>query len=327
VRVVLVYGPDRGLVSERARGFARATGLNLDDPFTVVKLDASAVTGDPGRLVDEARTVAMFADRRLIWLTDAGSDKGLAEAVRILASDPPRDSVVLIEAGDLKKGSPVRAAAEEGFAAMALPCYADDSKAIDRLIDEMLGAAQLRITMDARTLLAAALGGDRLASRGELEKLVLYCKDSGTVEAADVRAAIGDAASSGTDDAIDALMEGKGQDFDAAFARLASGGTPPFLLLSAAQRQFSSLQTLRNAMDGEGKSASAAVASARPPVFFARRQLVERALSSFDGPACARILDRLQASVLETRRRPDLARAITYQALVSIASERARPRR
>ena len=46
-RVVLIYGPDRGLVSERAKRFAASTGLPLDDPFGVVKLSASTVEADP----------------------------------------------------------------------------------------------------------------------------------------------------------------------------------------------------------------------------------------------------------------------------------------
>ncbi|RWB96656.1 MAG: DNA polymerase III subunit delta, partial [Mesorhizobium sp.] len=39
ISVVLLYGPDRGLVAERAKAFAGKTGLSLDDPFSVVRLD------------------------------------------------------------------------------------------------------------------------------------------------------------------------------------------------------------------------------------------------------------------------------------------------
>jgi DNA polymerase-3 subunit delta len=325
--IVLVYGPDRGLVSERARRFAVSTGLPLDDPFTVVRLEGSILASDPGRLVDEARTVAMFAPRRLIWVLDAGGDKGLATAVAALAAEPPRDSLVLIEAGDLKKGTGVRAVVEDARRAMALPCYADDAKAVETLIDDLLTAAGLKIAMDARELLRSVLGGDRLATRSELEKLALYCDGAGTVTVDDVRAAVGDVASAGADEAVDAAIDGRGAEMDAAFSRATGGGTAPFLLLNTAQRQFQQLQALREAMERDGKSASSAVASARPPVFYARKPLVERALAAFDGEACARILERIHATVLETRRRPELARALTRQTLLAIALERARKRR
>ena len=64
--IVLLYGPDRGLVAERGKTFAERTGLPLDDPFSVVKLDGAEVERGDGRLLDEARTVPMFSERRLL---------------------------------------------------------------------------------------------------------------------------------------------------------------------------------------------------------------------------------------------------------------------
>ena len=81
IKIVLLYGPDRGLVSERAKLFAGKTGLPPDDPFSVVRLDASEVEQQPGRLIDEARTVPMFSDRRLVWVRNAGTGKALSEDV------------------------------------------------------------------------------------------------------------------------------------------------------------------------------------------------------------------------------------------------------
>ena len=67
---------------------------------------------DPGRLLDEAGTVSMFSARRLIWVRDAGAHKGFADAVKALAAAPLADAIVLIEAGDLKKGAALRTAVE-----------------------------------------------------------------------------------------------------------------------------------------------------------------------------------------------------------------------
>lgn len=326
-RIVLIYGPDRGLVSERAKRFAASTGLPLDDPFSVIKLSASSLDAEPGRLVDEARTVPMFASRRLIWVLDAGSDKSLADGVKVLLEEPPADAVVLIEAGDLKKGAPLRTAVEGSFSGMALPCYADDARGIDRLIDEELGKAGLAITLEARQQLKAALGGDRLASRSELEKLALYCAGQQRIEIDDVRAATGDASTASVDGAVDAVIAGRAAEFDAAFAQLMASGSAPFLPLSSALRQFQTLLSMRQAMERERKPAAAVVASARPPVFFARRQLVEAALGAWSVEAIMRALERLAAAVLETRRRPDLARALARQALLATAIEGARARR
>ncbi|GAB5507102.1 MAG: DNA polymerase III subunit delta [Rhizobiaceae bacterium] len=316
-RIILVYGPDRGLVSERAKRFAASTCLPLDDAFTVVRMDAAGLADDPGRLVDEMRTVPMFADRRLVWVTGAGADKPFADAVSSIAADPPADALLLIEAGELRKNAALRTSVEAAKAGMALPCYADDARALDGLIEQQLSEAGLGITAEAREVLKAGLGGDRLASRAEIEKLVLFCKGKERIELQDVREAAGDAAGLSLDDVVDAVLAGRTADFDVAFSRLISAGTQPFLLLSAAMRQFQALQIMRDRMDRERKPAAAVIAAARPPVFFARRRLVEKALSDWSAEACAKVLERINAAVLETRQRPELAVAATRQALLA----------
>jgi DNA polymerase III subunit delta len=316
-KTVLIYGPDRGLVSERAKRFASSTGLPLDDPFTVVRMDAGSLDGETGRLVDELRTVPMFADKRLVWVTGAGADKPFADSIGVLLADPPADAVLLIEAGELRKNAPLRSLVEASKAGMALPCYADDARSLDALIQTQLAEAGIDISRQAKDALKAALGGDRMASRAEIEKLVLYCRGQERIELDDVRQATGDAAGLSLDDVVDSVLAGRTAEFDIAFARLVAAGTAPFLLLNAAMRQFQALQAMRDVMDRDRKPASAVVASARPPVFFSRRALVEKALQNWSGEACARVLDRIGTAVLETRRRPDLAEAATRQALLA----------
>lgn len=324
IRIVLVYGPDRGLVAERAKTFVERTGLDASDPFSSVRIEASEIEATPGRLLDEAATVPMFSDRRLIWIKGATTQKHLADELKTLIATPPRDSIILIEAGDLKKNAALRSVVESGQTAMALPCYADEGKSIDAVIDEIFTRDGLSISLEARQALRANLGGDRLASRSEIEKLALYCRGQGQVQIDDVRTMTGDVSSLGVDDVVDAVLSGNGRLFDTSFTRLVSSGTNPFLMLAAAMRQFHMLQMMRAMMDNGGKPASAVVAAARPPVFFARRRLVETALQRWSAASLDRGLERLQATVLLTRRRPDLAIATARQALMALLIEAAR---
>lgn len=324
--IVLIYGPDRGLVAERARAFAARTELPLDDPFSVVRLEGSEVERDSGRLLDEARTVPMFSSRRMLWVRNAAGQKALADDVKALCAEPPRDAIILIEAGDLKKGAALRTTVEGCDWAMALPCYADEARSIDQVIDEEMQKAGMQLSMEARQALRKNLGGDRLASRGEIQKLVLYAMGSKQIELEDVKALIGDVSGISFDDAIDAVLEGKIEVFDTIFTRHTQTGAHPFLMLAAAMRQFQAIQLMRGAMGNGARNAAAIVAAARPPVFFSRRKIVEGAIERWNEAALTRALARLQDAVLQTRRRPDLAGAIARQALLGIAVESARLR-
>ncbi|RWH74864.1 DNA polymerase III subunit delta [Mesorhizobium sp.] len=322
--IVLLYGPDRGLVAERAKTFAAKTGLPLDDPFSVVKLDGAEVDRDGGRLLDEARTVPMFSDRRLLWVRNASGQKALADDIKALTSEPAKDAIILIEAGDLKKGTGLRAIVEAAGNAIALPCYADEARDLDSVIDDELRKAGMSMTLDARQALRRNLGGDRLASRGEIEKLVLYAHGRKEIDIEDINALSGDVSGASFDDAVDAMLDGKVSDFDVAFTRHCQSGGHPFLVLSSAMRQLQAIQAMRGQMESGGRNAASVVAGARPPVFFSRRKLVEKTLERWNVEALGRALARLQTAVLQTRKRPDLAEALARQALLGIAIESAR---
>jgi DNA polymerase III subunit delta len=322
--IVLVYGPDRGLVSERARAFAVQTGLPLDDPFSVVVMDAAEIEQDQGRLVDEARTVPMFSPKRLLWVRNAGAQKGLAEQVKLLCAEPPGDAIILIEAAELKKGVALRASVEASGAAMALPCYADGDRDVEGLIESELTMAGMTISPDARQVLRRSLGGDRLASRGEITKLVLFAHGKNRIELEDVQELTGDVSGLSVDDAIDSMLEGRVEAFDAVFTRQSLNGSQAYQVLASAIRHMQAIQLMRAGMDAGNRNAAALVAAARPPIFFARRKTFEKAVERWSGAALQRALARLQSAVLATRRRPDLAVAIARQALLGIAIESAR---
>ena len=324
VFLVLVYGPDRGLVSERGKAFAQKSGLPLDDPFCVVKLDGAEVERVEGRLLEEARTVPMFSERRLLWVRNASGQKSLADEVKALLAEPPGDAIVLLEAGDLKKGAPLRTVVEAADRAMALPCYADNDRDIEAVIDDELRQAGMTMALEARQALRRSLGGDRLATRAELQKLALYAHGQPQISLEDVKAMAGDVSGQSLDDAVDAVLEGRIGDFDSALTRHCQAGGPPFLALSSTMRQFQAIHAMRGAMEDDGRNAASVVAGHRPPVFFSRRKLVERTLERWNRQAIERALARLQSAVLQTRRRPDLAPALARQALLGIAVESAR---
>ena len=322
--IVLIYGPDRGLVSERARAFAVRTGLPLDDPFSVIRLDASEIDRDAGRLVDEARTVPMFSTKRLLWVRNAASQKNLADDVKTLLADPPRDAVILIEATDLKKTAPLRTMVEAAGAGMALPCYGDEARDVETVIDTELQKENMSLTAEARQALRRNLGGDRLATRGEIAKLVLYAHGRREIGLEDVLAMTGDVSGLSIDDAVDSMLDGRVADFDAVFTRQSLNGSQAYQVLAAAMRQMQAIHLLRSGLDANGRNASAVVAAARPPIFFTRRKTIERAVERWTSEALQRALARLHTAVLASRRRPDLAVSVARQALLGIVIESAR---
>lgn len=316
-RIFLIYGPDRGLVSERATELAKLTGVDMNDAFSFMRLEASDINTDPGRLFDEANSTGLFGGEKLIWIKGAGADKGLSEALSGLAENPPSNAWIIIEAGDLKKGANLRKAAESAGAAIAIPCYADDTKSLNLLIDEELSAAGLRITADARMALQECLGGDRIASRNEIRKLALYAKDDGLIEEGHVTAIVGDASAISADDAVDAVLKGDLAGFHHAIQKVVASKTPVFLVLQGCLRQLQLLDLMRTEIDGRRASVQDAVNAHGRHLHFRRKPVVEGALRNLPAQAIAAEMNRLQSAVLQSRQRSRLEDTIAMHALLA----------
>src|SRR5271163_1891170 len=163
--VVLVFGPDTGLVSERVNALIKASVDDPNDPFALARLESEDIGAEPSRLVEEAQTIPLFGGRRAVWVK--AGNRNIAPAVEALLGAGTLECRVIIEAGDLRRNAPLRTLCERAKNAAALPCYADTEKDRARLIEDEMRAAGLTLAPDARALLIPLLGGDRGASRSE----------------------------------------------------------------------------------------------------------------------------------------------------------------
>ena len=314
--IVLIYGPDAGLVHERAEALVKASVDDVNDPFAFVRIDGDDLSGNASRLVEEAHTVPLFGGRRCV-LVKAGS-RNIAPAVEMVVEQPSSECRVIIEAGDLRKSSPLRAMCEKAKAAVSLPCYLDDTRALAALIDEEMRDAGLVLADDARAELTALLGGDRLASRNELRKLTLYARGNERVELADVRAVVSDASEQALDGVLDAAFAGKTAEVESEFGKARAGGSAPSTIVSAAIRQVANLHKMKLAIDA-GDSIDFAMPRGAPPVHFSRQDAVGAALRAWTAPRLLRAMEQLAEASLEARRQPALADTIAQRTLLSIA--------
>jgi DNA polymerase-3 subunit delta len=314
--ILLVFGPDAGLVRERVDALVRASVDDPDDPFALARLEGEELAANPSRLVEEAHTVPLFGGRRAV-LVKAGS-RNIAPAVESVIAAPSNECRIIIEAGDLKKSAPLRAICEKAKVAAALPCYTDSERDLARLIDDEMDAANLTIAPDARAALIALLGGDRIASRTELRKLALYVQAKDRVELADVMAVVSDASALALDSVLDAAFAGRARETDSEFAKARAGGASPAAIISAAIRHVANLHKIRLAID-QGDSAEFAMKRGAPPVHFSREKLVGEALRAWTAPRLLRAMQQLAEASLEARRNAALAEAIAQRALLSLA--------
>lgn len=314
VRSVLIFGNDGGLVSERAADFAAAVVGETAGSLSHIRLDSAEISADPRRLADEAYAIPMFGGTRCVSVRVQGAGS-IIPAVEPLLQTPPEDSYIVIAAGELRKTAPLRKLFAGAKNAVAIACYADDARALDRIIDQESQADGLTISTDARSALKALIGGDRMASRAEIAKLCLYATGTGEITIDDVRAVVGDASAFAVDEAVDAAVLGDASGFSRLYRRLLAAGTGDFVVAGAALRHFDMLHRARASVDA-GTPPDRALP---PQIFFRRKPLVARQLALWSLPRIERALGILNRAIVDSRLKSAISAEVVGQALLAVA--------
>ncbi|MCB1475339.1 MAG: DNA polymerase III subunit delta [Rhodobiaceae bacterium] len=313
---VLLYGPDAGLVSERADLLSRYFAGSENSGFAVDRLEGDEIAGDPARLADELGGAGLFAEKKVIRLR-LGSRNVLAQ-IEAAVENGLEYGWLIIEAGDLKPSSPVRRLAERHAAMAALPAYADTAQTLARLIDEEMRAAGLELDRDARAMLTGLLGADRRASRNELQKLALYGEGKGRITVDDVMAITADAAALETDSIADNVGTGDIAGVEHDIRQAIAEDRAPQQLVGAIGRHFARLIEARGAID-RGMTAESAMKRLRPPVFFKREPAFRRQLTLWTLGDLQTAVARIRERDLEVRQKPALAEALLRALALELA--------
>ncbi len=277
-RGVLIYGPDHGLVQERAREVLAKVLGNPDDPFAMLDLSGGAIKDDPALLFDEVSAMAFFGGRKVIRIRDEAEKA--ADALKSLFSDPPMGKIeelgfVLVLADELPPKSALRALFEGVSDAAALPCYHDESAGIGTLIRDEFKKRQIIPSADAVAYLANVLRGDRLMVRMEIEKIDLFLGVVRDLSLDDARTCTGDLAESSADDIADSVGIGDLAATDKHLRKALGQGVMPIMLLRSVSRHFQRFANVARDMEN-GASLEQAVAKMRPPLFFKQQPVFKR---------------------------------------------------
>ena len=319
-RVVLVYGPDNGLMRERAKIIGKHTVPDLNDPFNVVTLDNIILSEDPARLSDEANAISMMGGDRLIRIEN-GSDK-LTTILKKYLKDPSQESLVIVEAGELSTRSSLRKLCESAKNAAALPCYVEDERGISNLIRQSLSEAGYRINADAVHWLSANIVGDRQRARGEINKLITYMgSDKKEITITDVQASCGEAGAGSLDELTYAVAGSQPQQAMQAFQKLIQEGTAEIVILRTLQNHFKKIH-YTNALINSGKRTEEALKSLQPPIFFKFESAFKAQLNKWTGKKLDLVMKRLSDLEAQSKKTGTPVQTLCAQAILAISATR-----
>jgi DNA polymerase-3 subunit delta len=277
---------------------SRALAARLQEALGAAKfvLPMGAVKGTPAALVDEAASLSLFGERRLIWIEPAGND--LVEAVEALLAAESVESPVVAIGGTLTKSSPLLKLAEGSPSALAFTSYMPDDDEAARIVADLGRRVGLKVDTPVAARIADACGNDRAMALQELEKFALYVGASTNAPkelSHEVVDALGADASEGDFAHLaDLALLGDMSGLAEAIARLPKAAVEPIPAVRALQRRIMMLTPARARLE-RGERIDAVMTSFGKSLFWKDKPVVERLLNRWTADGLATAAERAGA--------------------------------
>ncbi len=312
----LVYGPDEGKVREYAMQLTQTVLQGDKDPMRQTTFLSKDLKNEPTKFFDEAGAISMFAGSRVIRISQ-GKDE-IVDILKDFLAEPNSDTLIIIEAGDLKPASKLRKLFESQKNTAAIACYLDETRDIAQMADEIMRHHGLSIEPNAKKELLSRLGSDHLLSRKEIEKLCLY-KGEGQISFQDVEFALGDSAQTSLQAVIIAAASGQIDQLELEIRRLWHENIPPITLLRATNNHFLKLLQMATFVQ-QGMSPQQAVKHYKPPLFFKIEPAFIQQVNIWNKAKIKRALFLLAAAENQCKISANLAQTFAHRSLIRLAA-------
>jgi len=242
------------LLSGSENSTSRLLAQRLLAAFKAEKVAATGaqLKSDPRWLADEAASLSMFGDKRLLWIEPAGED--VVPAVTAMLSLAQVEApTVAITSSTLRKDSGLKKLADAHPAVLHIESEALSPREQVAAVMELALAEGLRVGPQLAERVAEEANGDLILARLELQKFALYL-DAGTTSVRDLDEETVDAL--GIDQAEtdhnrpgDLALAGDLPGLAGELNLLESGGIDAIPVIRALQRRLLMLAPLRARID------------------------------------------------------------------------------
>jgi DNA polymerase-3 subunit delta len=240
-RLYLFYGEEQYLCKFYVGNLLKALGGEVGDMNTNLFEGKNATIG---QIIDQAETLPLFAENRIIYLRDTGLVKGGSDELAEYLENPCESSIFIFWEKDVDERSKLfQTIKKQGTVVCIQP---QDRAYLKKNIGSLLRNEGKRISDATANHLLDKTGSDMANLRSELDKLIAYCMDKEEITGEDVDAICSQTIEDKIFVMIDFILEGRRKEAMALYYDLLALKVPPVKVLVLIERRYMQLLKVKS---------------------------------------------------------------------------------
>ena len=315
---ILVYGTDYGLICEKVNDLVKSyfKNINSDDvSHNVVEIDSQELNKEPRLLAEESQSISLLSSKKIIKINNITDS--IKKVISSYLEKPGEDCLVLLQGNSFSPSSAIRKFFEDHDTAKIIACYSDDSQNIEIMITNMLKKENISIDIDAKKALIERLGLDRLVTKTEIEKAILFAGEGGNLNYKDTISFVGDQTLINLEKLSDTTFLGDLKSTFSILLRLEKDNTSSVEIIRVLLRQLHNLLRIKISTMS-GLNIETVINSFKPPIYFKRKPNIYKHNKSWSPKKINRALSMLYKTEMECKKSGAIQKTLVRQVILGL---------
>ncbi|WP_181577710.1 DNA polymerase III subunit delta [Candidatus Liberibacter asiaticus] len=317
--VFIFYGSDKGLIFELINQFKKNISITYHDPFSLVVLNALEIQKNISTFWNEINSTSLFSKKKIILIENLSTEKKVLDCLEEIIIKNICNHIIIIKSNEIKKNNTLRKIAEKFTSVLAISCYPDNKIHLMDLIEESLLIGQKSISKEAKQILLANLGGDRIASRNELQKLSSYCLEDILITEQHVKDIICDTHVLYIEEIINATIQGKIYNAIMLADFFLASKMPSHALLHGFLQKFQLLEKIHIIKECSNISFEKIIQKTEKNIIPMKRNILQESLRIWNKNIVRETLHKIDHRIHLARKKKYLEKNIIFQTILYIA--------
>ena len=273
--IFLFYGPNFGLINLLYKKTFKILSIDINDAFSVSKIDGNAFKENPSILNDNISTFSMSKDKRtvLLDLTYITINKSIEKIILNTIKEKNKDYFLLIKANNLGSKNELVRFIEKLDNGILIPCYDEDTNKVKIQISRLFNQYGFRFSNDFISTLSSRFNSDSSINSMEIKKLEDFLTDNENITEGIILSLITDNININFNKIIQLCSSGKIEESLSSLDKIYENSSTAINITRLFVKHFRLIEEILLAVEN-GSNISDTINNIKPPIFFKDRPLL-----------------------------------------------------
>ncbi len=274
INIIFLYGNNLGLVELLYKKTLDVLKININDPFSVSKIDGEQFKDRSWELLENINTFNMFSEKKFILLDlmHISISKNLENIILKALEIESNNYLLLIKCGNIKQSAFTKHFQNDKNS-IIVPCYEEKLKTIYSEISNLFSKHKLYFKDDFINTLAVKFNSDSLNNKMEIEKLDSFLTNNKNVTIEMIFELISSNEDVNFNKVVEYCVNGNISDSLNYFERIYDNQSSSITLIKMFVSHFKLIEKIL-LLSKNNKNLINVIENIRPPIFFKKKEFV-----------------------------------------------------